>query len=77
MKSRFKTNLELDLQTLQYVRHILAGTVKNARGAAKKIQAGQTHYISSGKSIHDTLNRDLDSIRDFLTSFEEIIEGQN
>jgi len=62
--------LELDQTTLNYVRHRLAGQLKNISSAVKMLKNGKTK-LSSGEDIIEIIQRDIDSVREFMTEIKE------
>jgi len=62
--------LELDQATLNYVRHRLAGQLKNISSSVKMLKAGKTK-LSSGKCIIEIMQRDVDSVREFMKEIKE------
>lgn len=59
---------ELDLYTLQVVRHLIAGKVANIRASVKLLEAGYTKSPSTGVQVTDYIKRDLTEIVEVLNS---------
>lgn len=59
---------ELDLYTLQVVRHLLAGKVANIRASVKLLEAGYNQSPSTGEQITNYIKRDLTAIVEVLNS---------
>lgn len=59
---------ELDLYTLQVVRHLIAGKVANIRASVKLLEAGYTESPSTGEQITDYIKKDLTAIVEVLNS---------
>lgn len=59
---------EIDLYTLEVIRHLLAGKIANIRASVKLLESGYTESPSSGEQLTEYIKRDLTAIVEVLNS---------
>lgn len=59
---------EIDLYTLEVIRHLTAGKVANIRASVKLLEAGYTESPSTGEQVTEYIKRDLTAIAEILNS---------
>lgn len=57
---------ELDLYTLQVIKHLMAGKVANIKASVKLIEAGYTQSPITGEKTVDFIKRDINEISNIL-----------
>lgn len=57
---------ELDVYTLQVIKHLMAGKVANIKASVKLLEAGYTQSPTTGKQITDFIKRDINEISNIL-----------
>jgi hypothetical protein len=65
-----KGEQELDLHTLEWVRHKLAGIAMSAKIGSTRLQGGQTHWTTNNMPIIDSIVRHTSNIAEFLRTIE-------
>ena len=61
-------NRELDLYTLQVIRHLVGGKIANIRASIKLLEAGYTESPSTGEQLTDFIKKDINSIVEVLNA---------
>lgn len=57
---------ELDVYTLQVIKHLMAGKVANIKASIKLLEAGYTQSPTTGEQITDFIKRDINEISNIL-----------
>lgn len=67
MKKKIIEGRELDVYTLQVIKHLMAGKVANIKASVKLLESGYTQSPTTGEQITDFIKRDINEISNILS----------